>query len=77
MLFKPDTKEGAKEGAAKKSRGRGFVMTLITLAILSGLGYYGWTTWHQQPQQANRQTRSAVQFSTAEPIPTIQSQWRG
>lgn len=53
MLFKPDTKEGAKEGTAKKSRGRGFVMTLITLAILGGLGYFGWTVWHQQPQQAN------------------------
>ncbi len=39
MLFKPDTKQGAKDGTAKKSRGRGFVMTLITLAILGGLGY--------------------------------------
>ena len=52
MLFKPDTKDGAKAGTAKKSRGRGFVMTLITLAILGGLGYYGWTVMHQQPQQA-------------------------
>ncbi|GGI23961.1 efflux RND transporter periplasmic adaptor subunit [Bradyrhizobium guangdongense] len=55
MLFKPDTKQGAQEGAkggaAKKSRGRGFLMTLITLAILGGLGYLGWTVWHQQPQQ--------------------------
>lgn len=53
MLFKPDTKQGAKEGTAKKSRGRGFVMTLITLAILGGLFYLGWTVMHQQPQQAN------------------------
>jgi len=52
MLFKPDTKDGAKAGTAKKSRRRGFVMTLITLAILGGLGYLGWTVWHQQPQQA-------------------------
>lgn len=52
MLFKPDTKDKAKEGTAKKSRGRGFVMTLITLAILGGLGYLGWTVMHQQPQQA-------------------------
>jgi multidrug efflux system membrane fusion protein len=51
MLFKPDTKDKAKEGTAKKSRGRGFVMTLITLAILGGLGYLGWTVMHQQPQQ--------------------------
>jgi len=51
MLFKPDTKDNAKQGTAKKSRGRGFVMTLITLAILGGLGYLGWTVMHQQPQQ--------------------------
>lgn len=51
MLFKPDTKDKVKEGTAKKSRGRGFVMTLITLAILGGLGYLGWTVMHQQPQQ--------------------------
>lgn len=51
MLFKPDTKQDAKEGTAKKSRRRGFVMTLITLAILGGLGYLGWTVMHQQPQQ--------------------------
>ncbi|TYL83635.1 efflux RND transporter periplasmic adaptor subunit [Bradyrhizobium cytisi] len=52
MLFKPDMKDNAKAGTAKKSRGRGFVMTLITLAILGGLGYLGWTVMHQQPQQA-------------------------
>jgi multidrug efflux system membrane fusion protein len=51
MLFKPDTKDNAKEGTVKKSRGRGFVMTLITFAILGGLGYIGWTVMHQQPQQ--------------------------
>ncbi|WP_234682891.1 efflux RND transporter periplasmic adaptor subunit [Bradyrhizobium monzae] len=51
MLFKPDTNQDAKQGTAKKSRGRGFVMTLITLAILGGLGYLGWTVMHQQPQQ--------------------------
>lgn len=53
MLFKPDSKQGVEQGTAKKPRGRGFIMTLITLAILGGLGYYGWTVWHQQPQQAN------------------------
>ncbi|MET4384345.1 multidrug efflux system membrane fusion protein [Bradyrhizobium sp. F1.4.3] len=53
MLFKPDAKDDAKQATAKKSRGRGLVMTLITLAILGGLGYLGWTVMHQQPQQAN------------------------
>lgn len=51
MLFKPETKQDAKEVTAKRPRGRGFVMTLITLAILGGLGYLGWTVTHQQ--QAN------------------------
>ena len=53
MLFKPDTKDAAKQPTAKKSRRGGFVMTLVTLAILGGLFYLGWTVWHQQPQQAN------------------------
>ncbi|MGY8665540.1 efflux RND transporter periplasmic adaptor subunit [Bradyrhizobium sp. UFLA05-109] len=51
MLFKPDTKEGAKDKAGKRTsrRGRRFVSTLITLVILGGLGYFGWTAWHQKP----------------------------
>lgn len=53
MLFKPDMKQEAKAGTAKKSRGRGFVMTLITFAILGGLFYLGWTVMQQKPQQAN------------------------
>ncbi|MGY3410017.1 RND family efflux transporter MFP subunit [Bradyrhizobium sp. GM5.1] len=73
MLFKPDTKQGVKEGTAKKSRGRGFVMTLITLAILGGLGYYGWTTWHQQPQQANgRNQRPDLPVPVLAATPRIQ-----
>lgn len=73
MLFKPDTKQGAKEGMAKKSRGRGFVMTLITLAILGGLGYLGWTVWHQQPQQANgRNQRPDLPVPVLAATPKIQ-----
>lgn len=73
MLFKPDTKQGAKEGTAKKSRGRGFVMTLITLAILGGLGYLGWTVWHQQPQQANgRNQRPDLPVPVLAATPKIQ-----
>ncbi|MBR0818068.1 efflux RND transporter periplasmic adaptor subunit [Bradyrhizobium liaoningense] len=73
MLFKPDTKEGAKEGTAKKSRGRGFVMPLITLAILGGLGYFGWTVWHQQPQQANgRNQRPDLPVPVLAATPRIQ-----
>ncbi|MBR0789489.1 efflux RND transporter periplasmic adaptor subunit [Bradyrhizobium manausense] len=68
MLFKPDTKDGAREGTARKSRGRGFVMTLITLAILGGLGYLGWTLWHQQPQQ---QTNGRGQQRPDLPVPVL------
>jgi multidrug efflux system membrane fusion protein len=73
MLFKPDNKQGAKGGTVKRSRGRGFVMTLITLAILGGLGYYGWTVWHQQPQQANgRNQRPDLPVPVLAATPRIQ-----
>ncbi|WP_339026379.1 efflux RND transporter periplasmic adaptor subunit [Bradyrhizobium symbiodeficiens] len=73
MLFKPDSKQGVEQGTAKKSRGRGFIMTLITLAILGGLGYYGWTVWHQQPQQANgRNQRPDLPVPVLAATPRIQ-----
>lgn len=72
MLFKPDTKEGAKEGTAKRSRGRGFVMTLITLAILGGLGYLGWTAMHQQQQANNRNQRPDLPVPVLAATPRIQ-----
>lgn len=72
MLFKPDTKQGAKERTAKKSRG-GFVLTLVTLAILGGLGYLGWTAWHKQPQQANgRNQRPDLPVPVLAATPRIQ-----
>lgn len=72
MLFKPDTKDKAKEGTAKKSRGRGFVMTLITLAILGGLGYLGWTVMHQQPQANNRNQRPDLPVPVLAATPKVQ-----
>lgn len=74
MLFKPDAKEGTKEAIAKKSsRGHGFVMTLITLAILGGLGYVGWTAMHQQPQQGNgRNARPDLPVPVLAATPRIQ-----
>jgi multidrug efflux system membrane fusion protein len=65
MLFKPDSKQGAEQGTAKKSRGRGFVMTLITLAILGGLGYLGWNATHQQ--QANNRKNQRLDL----PVPVL------
>ncbi|MBH5397320.1 efflux RND transporter periplasmic adaptor subunit [Bradyrhizobium sp. CNPSo 4010] len=71
MLFKPDTKQGAEEGTAKRSRGRGFVMTLITLAILGGLGYVGWIVMHQQ-QTNNRNQRPDLPVPVLAASPRIQ-----
>ena len=71
MLFKPDTKQGAEEGTAKKSRGRGFVMTLITLAILGGLGYLGWIATHQQ-QANNRNQRPDLPVPVLAASPRVQ-----
>lgn len=51
MLFKPDLKE-AKKSVARRA-GRRIVSITITLLILGGLGYIGWTAM-QQKQTANR-----------------------
>jgi membrane fusion protein, multidrug efflux system len=51
MLFKPDVNETGK-GVAYRVRRR-MVSTAITLLILGGLGYLGWTFW-QQKQGGNR-----------------------
>ncbi|MFT4116635.1 efflux RND transporter periplasmic adaptor subunit [Bradyrhizobium sp.] len=72
MLFKPDTKDDAKTGTAKKSRGRGFVMTLVTLAILGGLGYVGWTATHQQQQANGRNQRPDLPVPVLAATPRIQ-----
>jgi len=72
MLFKPDDKQGAKEGTVKRSRGRGFVMTLITLAILGGLGYVGWMVMHQQPQANNRNQRPDLPVPVLAATPRVQ-----
>lgn len=71
MLFKPDTKVAAKAGTAKRPRGRGFVMTLITLAILGGLGYLGWTVMHQQ-QTSNRNQRPDLPVPVLAATPRVQ-----
>src|SRR6201991_4805305 len=51
MLFKPDANETGK-GVAYRVRRR-MVSMAITLLILGGLGYLGWTFW-QQKQCGNR-----------------------
>jgi membrane fusion protein, multidrug efflux system len=59
MLFKPDLKETAKAaggGVARVAGGarRRTVSIFITLLILGGLGYIGWTLFQQKQQAANR-----------------------
>ncbi|MCK1708533.1 MULTISPECIES: efflux RND transporter periplasmic adaptor subunit [unclassified Bradyrhizobium] len=71
MLFKPDAKDDAKPAGAKRSRRRGFVMTLITLAILGGLGYLGWTAMHQQPAN-NRNQRPDLPVPVLAATPRVQ-----
>jgi multidrug efflux system membrane fusion protein len=55
MLFKPDLKETEKAAGARVAlRGRRrLAATAVTLLILGGLGYFGWTAF-QQKQAANR-----------------------
>ena len=54
MLFKPDLNEAKIAGKrVARSAGRRIVSMTITLLILGGLGYIGWTAM-QQKQTANR-----------------------
>src|SRR4051794_6247752 len=58
MLFKPDSNETAKAaggGVARVAGGarRRTVSIFITLLILGGLGYIGWTAFQQKQQAAN------------------------
>jgi multidrug efflux system membrane fusion protein len=59
MLFKPDLNETAKAASGSVARVAGrarrrTVSIFITLLILGGLGYIGWTSFQQKQQAANR-----------------------
>ena len=59
MLFKPDLNETAKAAGGSVVRVAGgarrrTVSIFITLLILGGLGYIGWTSFQQKQQAANR-----------------------
>ena len=59
MLFKPDLNETAKAAGGTVARVAGrarrrTVSIFITLLILGGLGYIGWTSFQQKQQAANR-----------------------
>ncbi|HYW62152.1 MAG TPA: efflux RND transporter periplasmic adaptor subunit [Bradyrhizobium sp.] len=75
MLFKPDQKEAAKPGGrvarvAGRARRR-TVSIFITLLILGGLGYIGWTSL-QQKQAANRGQRPDLPVPVLAATPRVQ-----
>jgi multidrug efflux system membrane fusion protein len=76
MLFKPELNETAKAAgqgvarAASRARRR-TVSIAITLLILGGLGYIGWTSL-QQKQAANRQQRPDLAVPVLAATPRIQ-----
>jgi multidrug efflux system membrane fusion protein len=74
MLFKPDTKEGAKDETAKRGASRGrrrSISTLVTLLILGALGYAGWYAWHLKPAN-DRDARPDLPVPVLAAIPRIQ-----
>jgi multidrug efflux system membrane fusion protein len=73
MLFKPDLNETAKAGVAGvawRARRRTVSIT-ITILILGGLGYIGWTAL-QQKQAANRAARPDLPVPVLAATPRIQ-----
>lgn len=76
MLFKPDSNETAKtaEGRVARVAGRArrrTVSIFITLLILGGLGYIGWTSF-QQKQAAGRAARPDLPVPVLAATPRIQ-----
>jgi multidrug efflux system membrane fusion protein len=76
MLFKPDLNQTAKaaSGGVARVAGRArrrTVSIFITLLILGGLGYIGWTSF-QQKQAANRGARPDLAVPVLAATPRIQ-----
>src|SRR3954463_13164319 len=74
MLFKPDQNEIATRGRVARVAGRArrrTVSTFITLLILGGLGYIGWTSL-QQKQAANRGQRPDLPVPVLAATPRVQ-----
>jgi multidrug efflux system membrane fusion protein len=81
MLFKPELNETAK--AAGKAVGKGVtrvasrarrrtVSIAITLLILGGLGYIGWTAMQQKQAAANRNARPDLPVPVLAAMPRVQ-----
>ncbi|HXO67628.1 MAG TPA: efflux RND transporter periplasmic adaptor subunit, partial [Bradyrhizobium sp.] len=77
MLFKPDLNETAKAasgGVARVAGGarRRTVSIFITLLILGGLGYLGWTSFQQKQQQAANRARPDLAVPVLAATPRVQ-----
>src|SRR4051812_27280341 len=72
MLFKPDLKEPTKHRVRRVASGarRRTVSILITLLIVGGLGYIGWTA--SQQKQASNRTRFDLPVPVLAATPRIQ-----
>jgi len=70
MLFKPEDKEAGAVKRARSGVARRLVSITITLLILGGLGYIGWTAL-QQKQQANRFARPDLPVPVLAAVPTV------
>jgi len=65
MLFKPDEKRAGAVKRARSSVARRLVSITITLLILGGIGYIGWTAMQQKQQGNNRSARPDL------PVPVL------
>src|SRR4051794_36831976 len=77
MLFKPESNETAKSGDGRVARVAGrarrrTVSIFITLLILGGLGYIGWTSFQQKQQAAGRAARPDLAVPVLAATPRIQ-----
>ncbi|MGC2781980.1 MAG: efflux RND transporter periplasmic adaptor subunit [Bradyrhizobium sp.] len=70
MLFKPDDKAAGTVKRARSGFGRRMVSISLTLLILGGLGYIGWTAL-QQKQQNNRFARPDLPVPVLAATPVI------
>jgi multidrug efflux system membrane fusion protein len=77
MLFKPDLNETAKAAGGSVARVAGrarrrTVSIFITLLILGGLGYIGWTSFQQKQQQAANRARPDLAVPVLAATPRVQ-----
>jgi membrane fusion protein, multidrug efflux system len=73
MLFKPELEDDAKVASKRVARGIGrrLVSLTITLLILGGLGYIGWTAF-QQKQNGNRNAGPDLPVPVLAATPRVQ-----